>query len=63
MTQQFMTVEELAGYLGIAKGTIYSWRHVHFGPPSYKFGGVIKYKLADVDAWIDSNREGEEVAS
>lgn len=31
------------------------WRTKGFGPKYYKLGRSVRYKKADVDAWIDEN--------
>ena len=47
---------ERAGvYLGgISKLTLADWRTKHFGPPFIKVGHSVRYRLVDLDAWLDS---------
>ena len=34
--------------------TLRYWRHVGYGPKSFKLGGRVAYKLEDVEQWIES---------
>lgn len=50
-----LTPAELATYLGVPIATLYVWRHRRLGPPSFKAGRHLRYRLSDVEQWI-SNR-------
>jgi len=39
--------------------TVRYWRHVGYGPPSFKVGRRVLYAEADVESWIESKRAGE----
>jgi excisionase family DNA binding protein len=41
--------DELAAFLGIPLRTIYRWRSRHEGPPSYRVGRLIRYRLNEVE--------------
>jgi excisionase family DNA binding protein len=47
-----MTVEELAAYLDVPKVTIYNWNSRDTGPLRVKIGRHVRYRRADVDAWL-----------
>lgn len=48
-----LTVPELAELLRVSTHTIYSWRKTGKpAPPSVKVGGQIRYRRADVEAWL-----------
>lgn len=47
----------LSEYLGIPIGTIYQWRHRGRGPRSIRVGRHLRYRLADVEAWLDSQTD------
>ncbi len=49
---QLLTPTELAGYLGVPVATLYAWRHRRQGPPSFKAGRHLRYRLSDVERWI-----------
>jgi excisionase family DNA binding protein len=49
-----LTAEECAAYLKIPLQTIYDWRYRGIGPRAYKIGRYLRFRLSDVDAWIDA---------
>ena len=51
-----MTQAEAAAYLGTTVGTLNTWLHYgRYSIPFVKWGGRIRYRQADLDAWIESN--------
>ncbi|MBI4001062.1 MAG: helix-turn-helix domain-containing protein [Nitrospira defluvii] len=46
----------LAKYLKFERKTAQAWRTRGGGPPFIKVGRLIRYRKADVDAWIESRR-------
>lgn len=54
-----LTVEEVSERLGISPKTIYSWRarRPPFGPPAFKVGKYLRWRPADIEAWIAQNRD------
>ena len=57
-----LSVDQVSAYTGIAVGTLHAWRCRGCGPPWCKLGGkIVRYRLADVEAWIEgSKREPNE---
>jgi excisionase family DNA binding protein len=51
MQDRWLSVDEIANYLGVAKDTIYTWV-THRGMPGHKVGRFWKFKKDDVDAWV-----------
>jgi excisionase family DNA binding protein len=49
-----MTVEAVAEYLGVPMATVYAWNSRETGPKRYRLGKHVRYRRADVDAWIDT---------
>ncbi len=47
-----MTTAELADYLKVEPKTLANWRYQGKGPAYLKNGGIVRYRLADVAAWI-----------
>lgn len=46
-----------AEYLGIARQTLARWRvEGRAGPPWYKLGGLVRYDVRELDAWLRANR-------
>ena len=55
MTEQeaWASVDDVAKHLGIAKDTVYRWIESK-GMPAHKVGRLWKFKLSQVDAWIEA---------
>jgi len=49
-----LSVTELATYLGVPDSTLYLWRSRGEGPPAVKIGKRLRYRTADVVAWLES---------
>jgi excisionase family DNA binding protein len=47
------TVEGLARHLGVARDSVYRWIEVR-GLPAHKVGRIWKFKLSQVDAWVEA---------
>ena len=47
-----LTAEELAGFLGVPLNTVYVWNHRRQGPPALKVGRHLRYRWAEVEAWL-----------
>lgn len=57
---RWLSVDEVADYLGVSRDTIYNWIAVR-GMPGRKVGRFWKLKKDAVDAWVESggSEEGE----
>lgn len=44
---------EAAEYLGVAQATLHGFNYHRIGPRSYKVGRLRKYRMADLDAWLE----------
>jgi excisionase family DNA binding protein len=55
--EPLLTLDEVAAYLRTPKKTLYTWRSAGKGPRAMKFGGSLRYRLADVDAWLAEQYE------
>jgi len=53
-----MSPRELSDYAGPAVQTLAIWRTKDKGPRYIKTGGRIRYRLSDVDAWLEANTTG-----
>jgi len=52
---EWMTVDDVAGYLGVKKSTVYSYvsdKKIEY----YKKEGVLRFKKESVDGWLESGR-------
>lgn len=55
---RLMTAEELSGYLGVPKATLYAWRsRPGSGPVAYRVGRYLRYRRSNVDRWLETTGE------
>ncbi len=54
---ELLTEAQVSDYLSVALATIRKWRQLKKGPPAIKLGAAVRYRRADVDAWLDSRPE------
>jgi excisionase family DNA binding protein len=53
MEDRWLSVEEIAEYLGISRDTVYTWLSAR-GMPAHKVGRLWKFKRDEVDQWVKS---------
>jgi len=51
------SVDDVAAYLGIKRGTVYKWV-ARYGLPARKVGRLLKFRREDIDLWMESRRTG-----
>lgn len=52
---RLLAPSDLANYLGIPEQTLANWRSTgQRGPRWYKVGRHVRYRMSDVNAWLDS---------
>ena len=51
MAEAWVSVDEVAKHLGVAKDSVYRWIE-HKDLPAHKIGRLWKCKLSEVDAWV-----------
>ncbi len=59
MSDRWMSVEEIAGYLGVSKDTVYGWITKR-DMPAHKVGRLWKFKSDEVDSWVRAGKASEE---
>lgn len=59
---RWLSTQEFAEFIGLPVETIYYWRKRGSGPRGVKIGRHVKYKLSEIDAWLDELRDGQETA-
>lgn len=58
--KDFMSQRDLVEKTGIPGSTWEDWRYRNAGPPFYRLGRrLIRYRWADVEAWLETRREGQ----
>ena len=55
---RWLSVEEIATYLGIKKDTVYKWIE-RKKMPAHKLGSLWKFKRDEVDAWVRAGDAAE----
>jgi excisionase family DNA binding protein len=56
--ERLLTAEELAEIFRVRVETIKQWRHRGQGPRAIKSGGkFLRWRQADVDAWLEQHAE------
>ena len=53
--KRFIGIEGCAEYLGVAKGTLYSWTFSK-KIPYIKMGRLVKFDLQELEGWIKRRR-------
>jgi excisionase family DNA binding protein len=48
---------DLAAYLAVPLATVYRWRSRRKGPCGIRVGRHVRYRIADVERWLDDQRE------
>jgi len=51
MNDRWLSVDEIAEYLGLSKDTVYTWISVK-GMPAHRVGRLWKFKRDEVDGWV-----------
>lgn len=57
--RKLWTTEDVANYLGVPIQTIYQWRTRNYGPPGARVGKHVRFRPADVEAWLADRIEAE----
>jgi DNA-binding transcriptional MerR regulator len=64
--RELMTTRDVESEFGIPEGTLRYFRSTGVGPPSFRLAGRVRYRRADVLAWVEdqerNTRRGEGVA-
>ena len=55
--RRLLRPDELASFLGIPLATIYQWRSRGDGPPGLRVGRHVRYRIEDVERWLDEQRD------
>lgn len=58
MSDRWLSVEEIAEYLGVSKDTVYAWISKR-NMPAHRIGRLWKFKTDEVDEWVRSGGAAE----
>lgn len=59
MLEPWVSVEEVASHLGVAKASVYRWIEGK-GLPAHRVGRLWKFRLSEVDRWIEAGGAGQD---
>lgn len=55
MTSQNLDERQAAQYLGLSVSTLQQWRFRSKGPDYLKFGKAVRYRVADLQAFVEAH--------
>lgn len=53
MQDRWLSVDDICGYLGVKRDTIYKWINEK-SMPAHRVGRLWKFKKEQVDAWVEA---------
>jgi predicted DNA-binding transcriptional regulator AlpA len=56
MSEVLLTQDKVADILQLSPKTLERWRSKRTGPVWYKIGGSPRYKMSDLESWINQQR-------
>ncbi len=56
--EHYLTYDAAAAYLGLTKATLYRWVRQRRVPHHRVSGRTVRFRKADLDAWMDGRRRG-----
>lgn len=51
---EFLSVQDLADYLGVSVDTVYRWNAEGTAPKRYKIGKAVYYRRSDIVLWLET---------
>jgi excisionase family DNA binding protein len=61
-SDRWLSVDEIAGYLGIKRDTVYKWIE-RKNMPAHKLGSLWKFRKEEIDDWVRAGKAaGPDVA-
>ena len=54
LSTRLLSTDEVARWLVVPVTTLYTWRYKGTGPKAYRVGKHLRYRLADVIAWLET---------
>jgi excisionase family DNA binding protein len=61
--QEWIGIEQLAEEIGVPIRTVYKWRVIGTAPRGATFGRHVRFRRADVDAWIEQRSDTPQPAA
>jgi excisionase family DNA binding protein len=57
LADRWLSVDEIAAYLGVKRYTVYKWIE-RKQMPAHKVGSLWKFRMEEVDEWVRSSHAG-----
>lgn len=57
-TEPWVSVDDVAKHLGVAKDSVYRWIETR-GLPAHKIGRLWKFRLSEIDGWVEADGAAE----
>lgn len=54
MDERWLSVDDVAEYLGIKRFTVYKWVE-RLSLPAHKIGRLLKFRKSEIDEWVESH--------
>ena len=61
MAEPWVSVDEVAKHLGVAKDSVYRWIE-RKGLPAHRMGRLWKFKISEVDEWVHEGGAASDAA-
>lgn len=58
-SSELWSIDDVAGYLGVPKQTVYAWRTARYGPQGFRVGKHLRWRAATVVAWTVEMERGQ----
>ena len=59
MPEPWVSVDEVASHLGVAKDSVYRWIEAK-SLPAHRVGRLWKFKLSEIDEWVHAGGAGQD---
>lgn len=59
LEDRWLSVDEIAAYLGIKRDTVYKWIE-NKSMPSHKVGRLWKFRKEEIDEWVKAGEAAEQ---
>ena len=59
ISNNWISIDEAAAYLGVKPVTIRDWIRKEKGIPAHKIGKQWKFKISELDAWVKSGQSAD----
>lgn len=57
--EPLVSMQDLADTFGVPLLTVRRWRKYGKGPKGYRIGKHVKFRMSEVEAWLQAQREDE----